>query len=258
MRIYGAAPFRIVVIHGGPGAGGEMAPVARELASTCGVLEPLQTADSLDGQVEELRGVLAAHAALPATLIGYSWGAWLSFILAARHPALVHKLILVSSGAFEESYVAQLMANRLSHLTAAEGQEFQTLARDLTTPDAPEKDAMLARLGALASKADAYNPLPADEPPASLHGEIYQRVWPAAAAMRRSGELLSLGKSIRCPVTALHGDYDPSPAEGVRAPLTATLSDFRFVLLTHCGHTPWRERQARAEFYAILREELCP
>ncbi|MBN2003040.1 MAG: alpha/beta hydrolase [Anaerolineae bacterium] len=233
-----------------------MAPVARELASVCGVLEPLQKAESLDGQVEELRSVLAAHAALPVILIGYSWGAWLSFILAARYPALVRKLILVGSGAFEESYVAQLMANRLSHLTAAEGQEFQTLVRELVEPDAPNKDAMLARLGLLASKADAYDPLSSGEPPAPLHGEIYQRVWPAAAAMRRSGELLDLGRSVRCPVVALHGDYDPSPAEGVRVPLAAVLSDFRFILLARCGHTPWRERQARVEFYEILREEL--
>ena len=33
LRTYGEAPFNIAVIHGGPGAAGEMAPVARELAS---------------------------------------------------------------------------------------------------------------------------------------------------------------------------------------------------------------------------------
>ena len=43
-RLYGSAPFNIAVIHGGPGAPGEMAPVARELSSLRGVLEPLQTA----------------------------------------------------------------------------------------------------------------------------------------------------------------------------------------------------------------------
>ena len=48
------------VVHGGPGACGEMAPVARRLASARGVLEPIQTALSLEGQVEELRTV-ATH-----------------------------------------------------------------------------------------------------------------------------------------------------------------------------------------------------
>jgi len=30
LRQYGNAPFSVAVIHGGPGASGEMAPVARE------------------------------------------------------------------------------------------------------------------------------------------------------------------------------------------------------------------------------------
>ncbi|NBD34478.1 MAG: alpha/beta hydrolase, partial [Chloroflexi bacterium] len=32
LRTYGHPPFDVAVIHGGPGAGGEMAPVAHELA----------------------------------------------------------------------------------------------------------------------------------------------------------------------------------------------------------------------------------
>jgi pimeloyl-ACP methyl ester carboxylesterase len=57
LRIYGKAPYRITVIHGGPGAPGEMAPVARELSVQCGVLEPLQTMTTVEGQVEELAAV---------------------------------------------------------------------------------------------------------------------------------------------------------------------------------------------------------
>jgi len=84
LRIYGTAPFNIALVHGGPGAPGEMAPVARELSSEMGVLEPLQTADSIDGQVEELKDVLETHGTPPLILVGFSWGAWLSFILAAH------------------------------------------------------------------------------------------------------------------------------------------------------------------------------
>jgi hypothetical protein len=51
-RTYGITPYSIAVIHGGPGAPGQMAPVARELSRDYGVLEPLQTATTLDGQVE--------------------------------------------------------------------------------------------------------------------------------------------------------------------------------------------------------------
>ena len=57
-RKYGQPPYNIAVIHGGPGAGGEMEPVALDLSPDFGVLEPLQTMTNLDDQVDELRAVL--------------------------------------------------------------------------------------------------------------------------------------------------------------------------------------------------------
>jgi pimeloyl-ACP methyl ester carboxylesterase len=86
LRIYGIPPFNLAVIHGGPGAQGEMAPVARELSFLGGVLEPLQTAGTLEGQVREMKCVLELNGTLPITLIGFSWGAMLSFIFTARYP----------------------------------------------------------------------------------------------------------------------------------------------------------------------------
>lgn len=74
--------------------------------------------------------------------------------------------------------------------------------------------------------------------------------------MRRTGKLLELAKQIHCGVMAIHGDYDPHPAEGVREPLSAVLKDFRFVLLKQCGHKPWIERQAKEEFFRVLEREL--
>ena len=73
-RLYGNPPFNIAVIHGGPGAPGEMAPVARELSLNMGVLEPLQTAVSIDGQLAELEKILEKHGNPPMILVGFSWG----------------------------------------------------------------------------------------------------------------------------------------------------------------------------------------
>ncbi len=105
------------------------------------------------------------------------------------------------------------------------------------------------------SAADSYHPLPDDGEEIPVQAEINQRVWSAAAAMRTSGELLGLGKQIRCPVLAIHGDYDPHPAEGVEQPLKSVLKDFRFILLPHCGHAPWREKEARDLFFGYLLKE---
>ena len=96
----------------------------------------------------------------------------------------------------------------------------------------------------------------AEEDALEVHSGIFQGVWSEAAELRRSGRLLALGDRVQCPAVAIHGDYDPHPAEGVRGPLSERLEDFRFILLQRCGHKPWVERQARAEFYAILDGEL--
>jgi len=68
LRIYGEAPFNIAVIHGGPGAPGEVASVARKLSSVRGVLEPLQTAKTINRQLDELKEVLKKNGDPPVTL----------------------------------------------------------------------------------------------------------------------------------------------------------------------------------------------
>lgn len=236
-----------------------MAPVARRLAQSEGVLEPIQTAATLEGQVDELKMLLETHGDLPVTLIGYSWGAWLSFIVAARYPEMARKLILVGSGPFEEQYVAALQSARMSRLSAEERSDLDAALAALGDPATGDTSTYLAQLEALASKTDSYDPIPAaSQKPdrIDLQGNIFQAVWNDAARMRRSGQLLALGKCIECPVIAIHGDYDPHPAEGVEKPLAAVLGDFRFILLKDCGHTPWIERQARDAFYSTLEKEL--
>jgi pimeloyl-ACP methyl ester carboxylesterase len=255
-RTYGKPPFRIVVIHGGPGAAGEMAPVARELASGWGVLEPLQTEASVEGQIQELRSVLEEQADLPASLIGFSWGAWLSFLAAARYPTLVRKLILIASGPFEERYAAGIEATRLSRLKQEERAEVEPLFQILDHPAAQDKERAFARFGALFSKADAFDPMESESEGVRYQPETFRAVWPEAAELRKSGKLLRLAENIRCPVVAIHGDYDPHPAEGVEKPLSRILKDFRFILLAKCGHKPWMERQARDRFFEILKKEL--
>ena len=256
LRIYGKAPFHVAVVHGGPGAPGHMAPVARELSSAWGVLEPLQTEASLEGQIEELKTVLEKNGGLPVTLIGFSWGAWLCYFCAARYPTFVKKLILVGSGPFEEKYATAIQETRLSRLSEDERSEVLSLTEDLKDPAIRDKDAIFAQLGKLFTRADAFDPLTLDTEDLEVRYYTYRSVWNDAAELRRSGKLLECAQHIRCPVVAIHGDYDPHPAEGVRKPLSDILKDFRFILLKNCGHMPWIERQAREEFYRILKEEL--
>ncbi|MBN2591371.1 MAG: alpha/beta hydrolase [Sedimentisphaerales bacterium] len=256
LRQYGGMPFKAALIHGGPGVAGEMAPVAHELSYDIGVLEPLQTENTIERQLDELKLALEKYADLPVILIGFSWGAWLSFIFASKYPELVKKLILVSSGPFEQGYSEKIMDIRLGRMDENERLQIASLLDDLDKQDSQDRNTSFVKIGKLISKADTYDPIEC------LFGEIYfsydifQNVWQQAADLRRSGRLLEYAKNIQCPVTAIHGDYDPHPSEGVEKPLSKYITDFRFIHLKNCGHKPWIEKQAKDKFYEILKQEI--
>ena len=256
IRKYGKQPFNTVVIHGGPGAAGEMAPVAKELSHTIGVLEPLQTQNTIEEQLNELKCAFEIHTDLPVTLIGYSWGAWLSLIFAAKYPELVKKLILVSSGPFESKYAQEIIEIRLSRLSEDEKKQAVSLLKDLENQDLHDRNITFGQIGKLISKADVYEPVEFPGDDIIFSYDIFQNVWEQAAELRKSGRLLEYARKIQCPVLAIHGDYDPHPAEGVEKPLSKLIKEFRFILLNNCGHKPWIEKQVYDKFYEILKKEL--
>lgn len=256
LRKYGDSPFTTAVIHGGPGAPGEMASVARELSSFTGILEPLQTKASIEGQIKELKSILKEHGALPVNLIGFSWGATLSFIFSALYPQLVKKLILVGSGPYEQRYATTVTSTRISRLGQEDWNDYRSLDGVLNNSTAKNKNEAFCSLGKLMSKADTYDPLPHDAELVKYNYDVFKSVWGEAHQLRSSGELLKLGTKVRCPVVAIHGDYDPYPFDGVKEPLSRILKDFRFILLEKCGHRPWIEREAKEKFYGLLEKEI--
>lgn len=254
-----------MVAHGGPGAWGEMAPVARVLATRWGVLEPMQSATTFDGQVRELAGLVALHARAPATLVGFSWGAWLAFATAATRPDLVARLVLVGSGPFEAAFVPEIAATRASRLGKDGYATFTALIETVSSRDGMDRAMAWRRLGELAGKMDAFDPLPGDdgdlpwpdEHAAVIEGGSFASLVEEASAMRREGKLLDFGRRIECPVVAIHGDHDPHPSEGVIL-LQRVVRNFQFILLDRCGHKPWIERHAREAFFSALLEACEP
>lgn len=250
IRLHGTPPYRVVIAHGGPGAAGSAAPLCRGLADSAGVVEALQTADSVAGQVAEL-AAQCGPAEPPVTLIGHSWGAMLGLLVAAAHPELVARLVMVASGPLEASYAAQIMPRRLANLPEPERSELASLMESFD--QAADADAALARLGELCGRADAYEPVALDDTECAIDGELFQKVWSEAAALREAGGFVRAARELRCPVTVIHGDHDCHPGAGVIEPLRAAGAAAELLLLERCGHEPWAERWARESFYAALR-----
>jgi pimeloyl-ACP methyl ester carboxylesterase len=258
VRLYGRPPYHVVLVHGGPGGAGEMSPLARRLGERLPVVEAMQTKLSIEALIEELRDQIAAHARTPVVIVGHSWGAWLCLLFAARHPEMAERLVLISSGVLEDRYAAILRATQSARLTDTERSEMTKLEGLLGDPHVPDKGALFSRYGHLFDKTENYDV----EPEAKDHFEtdpaIFNHVWAEAAAMRSNGELLRQASLVKCPVLAIHGDYDPSPAEGVREPLARVLTaPFEFVVLKNCGHTPWLERHARDALCGILEASVA-
>ncbi|MCF2140781.1 MAG: alpha/beta hydrolase [Candidatus Lokiarchaeota archaeon] len=77
-RLHGKSPYSVIVLHGGPGAWGEMESVASYIAQFRGCIETFQTQPTLKGQLAELFEIINKTAQTPVVLVGFSWGAWLA------------------------------------------------------------------------------------------------------------------------------------------------------------------------------------
>jgi pimeloyl-ACP methyl ester carboxylesterase len=251
---YGKPPHQTAMLHGGPGAAGEMKPVAEILAKDMGVLELLQTQMTIEKQLSELREQLSFSAEKPVVLVGHSWGAWLGFLFASQNPDWVKKLILISAGSFETKFNADLIKIRLGRLNQQDREKLLALMTENGAGKTNQNN--FRQFGRLMTIADAYDIEEKTVDEIDFNPLIHHAVWREAAELRDNNMLINSADKIKCPVVAIHGEHDPHPVIGVSKPLSERLTDFRMILLEKCGHTTWKERFARERFFEILRNEI--
>src|SRR5438105_3489712 len=106
LRTYGNSGRQVIVLHGGPGAAGEMAPVARGLADNFQVLEPFQRGSgdqplTVATHVADLHDLVSTACTTPPGIAGHSWGAMLALAYSAAHPNSAASLVLIGCGTFD-------------------------------------------------------------------------------------------------------------------------------------------------------------
>ncbi len=257
IKKHGNPPFRVVLIHGGPGAAGELTPLAGELGKFTSILEPFQTKLSIEEMISELDSQVSDFAEIPVILVGHSWGAWLSFLYASRFNEKVEKLILISSGPFDPGFAVDLFNARIQRLSENNRKKLFSLIDLLSEPDEKNKNELFREVGELIYMADSFDPIPRVDIGIKYNYDMYFRIWNEAQEWRKSGKLLNAASGINCPVIAIHGDYDPHPSDGVKEPLAKRIMDFHFHLIRNCGHHPWEEKLARDEFFNILINHIA-
>lgn len=254
VRLYGNAPYKIVLVHGGPGAIGSLKGFAKELneLSQIGVVEALQSKYSIDELVEELCNQIKENCAEKVSLIGHSWGAWLVVFFAGKYPELVENVILVGSGPLEDKYVSEIGARRMENLSEEDGAIFQRLCNNQAT------DEDMAKIPKVFEKSDNYclenwDLHRADKTDSQMHN----MVWEEAAKRRTNGTLLTSFKKIQSKLFLLQGEIDPHPAKGVIVPLQENGVKCESYVLEKCGHSPFMEKYAKEEFYKRLLHILA-
>jgi len=247
VRKYGSRPYRLAVIHGGPGAVGSLGYMAKLLCACGGVLEPLQTKYSIDELLEELHCQLTESGTLPIVLMGHSWGAWLSMLYAARFSQNVKSLILVGTPPLEDKYVPTIMDRRMANLSETESFRL----RCLFSSDNPS----LKEMEHLVYKSDNYCPLPKNQinqNECHADGKMNRMVWSEAAQLRTAGDMLRIACRIACPIVLIHGREDPHPIDGVTEPLRSNKVPFVEHIFPRCGHSPFYEKEWSSEFCRLV------
>lgn len=249
VRSYGKPPYIAAALHGGPGAAGTAGYLAFELSkrANIGVLEPIQSANSIKDQVRELAEQLDGIA--PPVLVGHSWGAWLALFYAAEHSA--SKLILVGCPPFLPEGAAKIAERRFKALSSSDFEEFKKCAAAAEKGD----EKAFSRLADLADKADNFC-LPEPDPSADLllpfQKDVFETVWAEADLFRKKNGFEVLLKKIDAPVFVLQGDRDPHAADDAVLPLRKAGLKVREAVFKNCGHSPFRERYVKDDFFKVL------
>ncbi len=255
--VHGSPPYRIAVVHGGPGACGSLARMAEELSRRMnrGVLEPIQAAGTLEELTDELYGQLQTFSpAEQVSLVGHSWGGWLSVLCAAKYPRKVASLVLVGCAPFEDRYVPKILENRLGKLPLGERSCFTRLLEKLSGGASEEE---IRQVEAFVERTDNVCLLPSERDSSGIfRGDVYASIWKQAADWRTRGLLVGKLEEIVCPVYVIHGQDDPHPLEGVVEPLSRRGVRYQVQVLKNCGHSPFREKDAHADFFLHLASIL--
>ena len=263
MRIctHGTSGPVVIVLHGGPAAVGEAAPLARGLADSFRVLEPWQRGSgderlSVSRHVADLHELVATRCddAQPA-IVGESWGAMLALAYAAVHPGGVGPIVLIGCGTFDTVARARMRAILEERMDDDLRQRLERLPEEI-----PDPDERLKKRYELTKTLYLFDPIVTNqknEDPGQFDVRAHTETWEDMERLQEEGVYPAAFAAITSPVLMLHGTHDPHPGQMIRASLEPYLPQLEYREWAHCGHSPWLERTIRDEFFAVMRNWLA-
>jgi len=234
-----------------------MAPVARGLSDLFQVLEPFQRGSgneplTVARHVADLHALVeSVRAHPPPALVGHSWGAMLALAYTAEHCGFAGPLVLIACGTFDSTARQHLRAPLEHRMSDALRQRLGRLAEEFSDPDE-----RLRAMGDLLAPLYSYDLGAAELENVHCDARAYDETWMDMLRLQEEGVYPSAFRAVKSRVLMLQGTDDPHPGRLIRASLQPYLSRLEYREIGCCGHYPWLERTARAEFFAALREWL--
>lgn len=256
VREYGHSGPRVIVLHGGPGASGHMAPVARGLAGSHRVVEPFQRGSggerlTVARHVADLHEVINLYAGRcrPA-LLGASWGAMLALAYAATHPSSTGPLVLVGCGTFD------LVARAELERTIAERMNDEIRAW-IKCADQLDRDERLKASVEAMIPIYSYDLLASPHEEDKIDARAHHETWADMLRLQAEGIYPAAFAAIKVPILMVHGTFDPLPGRLILEGLRPYLPQLEYRELQRCGHYPWLERAAADTFFTLVRKWLA-
>jgi pimeloyl-ACP methyl ester carboxylesterase len=247
-----------MVLHGGPGAAGDVGALARRLSSRFRAIEPWQRASGSEpltvaAHIADLHEVVRAQSldGRPA-IVGHSWGAMLALCFAAAYPDYAGPLVLIGCGTFDRESRARLKET-------IESRMGDSLRRKIERVQASsEQRERTYRFYQLISPLYAYDADISAESNNNIQfsERAHLETWNDMMRLQDNGFYPSAFAAIKSPVLMLHGAYDPHPGIMIRDSLKPYIPLLEYREWECCGHKPWIERQVREDFFSVMIEWL--
>ncbi len=260
VRHYGDSGSPVLVLHGGPAAVGDVAPVAKGLSGSFHAVEPWQRGSggsslSVARHVADLHELAVdLNGDSPVAIVGHSSGAMLALCYAAEHPRKAGPIVLVGCGTFDQRSRSRMQAVIEERMDKDVRDHIRRLSDETTDP--AEQFIQAFKLTRHIFDYDPIGPYAEEEESEPFDLKAHDETWNDMRRLQDDGTYPNAFAAIESPVLMMHGQYDPHPGKMIRDSLLPILPKLEYREFERCGHSPWIEKSSRKLFFSGICEWL--
>ncbi len=265
---YGTGSKFVILVHGGPGLGGYMKTLGKDLAPEFRVVEYFQR-DTPESQltapftvadhVEDLKLMVDAYTgAKKPIVVGHSWGGALVTAFAGTYPGLADRIVVVDSGPLNDETRVRTGKNIEGSMTAETKAALKAVSEEFDRAQTQdEKNRLFLKRRDIATRVYFKDSDSAVSLPVTSFDHVASGVSRADYEKKmKDGYFIQKLHRIQDRVVVIHGKEDPIPYQETFELFERHVPSSKRVLVDHGGHYPWLDKGSRRDFLVTLVEAL--